>query len=174
MFSTSLAISLASKLVTAGYGTARDFYFAGHVHSDSKRSFDIPQVRQRQSYLANMPAPYHGHSRAVTNATFSGADGRSEMALTLPLGASCGRSNLFKTTTAYSHLVHVNSPSGPLYFRTLYCANANQVSTDPYAGRLPTPSLMHWGIIRMLQMHAERLSDQPVNAVREDCSVENR
>jgi hypothetical protein len=116
-----------------------------------------------------MSAPYHGRSRAVTNATFSGADGTN-----LASRGLLRTWQLFKTTTAYSHLVHVNSPSGPLYFRTLYCANANQVSTDPYAGRLPTPSLMHWGIIRMLQMHAERLSDQPVNAVREDCSVENR
>ena len=48
-----LVISLAARLVTAGYGTARVFNLRGHVHSDSKRSFDIPQFAK-----AKLPCEY--------------------------------------------------------------------------------------------------------------------
>jgi hypothetical protein len=99
MFSLRLVISLVARLVIAGYGTARVF----HLRAMHIATLNTPLTflsSPRQSYLANIPVPYYGHSRAVANATASGADGRSEIVLSLPFGGLLRTWQLFKTTTA--------------------------------------------------------------------------
>jgi hypothetical protein len=109
----------------------------------------------RQSYLANI---------------VSGCDQCYSLWCRWPVGnstnpASRGLLRMW-AIISHSHLVHANSSSRPpLYFRELYCANTNQMSTDPNAGLLPTPSLMHWGIIACHKCTLNDCPEQSVNAL---------
>ena len=126
-----LAISLTSG--QASYRRLRycpGFKVAGHVQS--KRSFDIPQFAK-----AKLPCEYacalnHSHSQVVANATVSTADGRSEILPTLPPGGALADQPL--TATLFMRIAH-RGPS--ISGGELYCANANQMSTDPKCGTSP-------------------------------------